>query len=341
VKKLPLTLQFRPRAVAYLDEDLKMQTSKALKLAIAAAAALLTPMLAGAQPHKIWRSAHGGQPAHATPASSQYRFVTIDAPGAVETDATGVNNTGQVSGYYVDAAGNPHGFLWQNGGLQTVDYPGAPLTSPGHVNDVGLIIGNYGTFTSQHAATYHTRLAIWTTLPDVAGLPVNIGHGINNSGVGAGGACNGNNDVPLNCVGWTWDGGAYSFFTDPEADQTQGGTHADGINNIGQVVGHFQDAGSIYHGFLKNGDSFTTIDVPAALSTYALDINDRGEIAGFYFDTTGTPHGFVRGRDGQFTTFDVPGAVLTILYGNDDRGDLSGLYVDQAGNPHGFVAFRK
>ena len=321
---------------------MKTQTSKTLKLAVAAAAALLAPVLAGANPpRQIWRAAHRGPPAAATPASSQYRLVTIDAPGASETDAIGVNNTGQVAGYYLDAAGNPHGFLWENGGLQTVDYPGAPLTQGGHVNDVGLIIGNYGTFTSQQAAAYNTRLATWTTLPDIPGLPVIIGHGINNSGVGAGGACNGNAEVPLNCVGWTWDRGAYSFFTDPQADKTQVGTIADGINNIGQVVGHFQDAGSTFHGFLKNGDHFTTIDMPAALSTFALDINDPGEIVGFYFDTTGTPHGFVRGRDGQSTTFDVPGAVGTVLYGTDDRGDLSGLYMDQAGNPHGFVAFRK
>ena len=318
-----------------------MQASKTLKLAIAAAATLLAPMLAGADlPHQIWRSAHRGQPAAATPASSQYRFVNIDAPGALETQAIGVNNTGQVTGFYIDAAGNPHGFLWQNGGLQTVDYPGAPVTLLSAVTDWGLIIGSYGT-SIPHAATYNTHLATWTTLPDVPGRLGNVGRGINNSGVGAGSACNGNVDVALNCVGWTWDGGAYSFFTDPEADQTQLGTLANGINNIGQVVGQFQDAGSISHGFLKNGGSFTTIDVPAAVYTNATTINDRGEIVGFYFDTTGTPHGFVRGSDGQFTTFDVPGAVETFLIGNDDRGDLCGFYVDQAGNPHGFVALRK
>jgi probable HAF family extracellular repeat protein len=320
---------------------MKTQTSKTLKLALAAAAALLAPVLAGANPqHQIWRSAHRGEPAAPTPASSQYQFVTIDATGASETDAIGVNNPGQVTGFYLDAAGNLHAFLWQNGGLQTVDFPGAPVTQGGHVNDVGLMIGNYGTFTSSHAAVYHTRLATWITLPDIPGYTGQFGGGINNSGVGAGAACNGNAEVGT-CVGWTWDGGAYSSFTDPEADQTQAGTIANGINNIGQVVGHFQDAGSIFHGFLKNGDQFTTIDAPAALSTFAIDINDGGEIVGFYLDTTGTPHGFVRSRESQLTTFDVPGAVVTVLYGNDDRGDLSGLYVDQAGNPHGFVAFRK
>jgi probable HAF family extracellular repeat protein len=329
----------------HTESIMSITTGKTFKLAIAAAA-LLTPILAGSNlPHMISRSARGGKPAAATPASSQYRFVTIDAPGASGTGPTGVNNTGQVSGWYFDfyfgAAGNTHGFLWQNGGLQTVDYPGASVTLLGPVTDSGLIMGEYGTETSQHAATYNTRLATWTNLPDIPGYPMNFGQGINNSGVGTGEACTGNLAVSLNCVGWTWDRGAYSFFTDPEGDPAQGGTSPEAINNAGQVVGYFLDASGVPHGFLKNGDSFTTIDPPAASFTLAYSINDRGDIVGFYGDTTGTPHGFVRGSDGQFTTFDVPGAFATFLGGTDDRRDLAGSYRDQAGNLHGFVAFKK
>jgi len=322
---------------------MKTQTGKTFKLAIAAAA-LLTPMLAGAQPHKIWRSAHGGEPAAATPASSQYRFVTIDAPGASGTGPTGVNNPGHVSGWYFDTffgdAGNTHGFLWQNGAFQTVDYPGALVTLLGPVSDSGLIMGESGTETIQHAATYNTHDATWTNLPDIPGYPMNFGQGINNSGVGSGEACTGNIFVSSNCVGWTWDRGAYSFFTDPEGDPTQGGTSPEAINNAGQLVGYFLDASGVPHGFLKNGNSFTTIDPPGASFTLAYGINDRGDIVGFYFDPTGTSHGFVRGSDGQFTTFDVPGASGTALFGIDDRGDLAGGYRDQAGNLHGLVAFK-
>jgi len=144
-----------------------------------------------------------------------------------------------------------------------------------------------------------------------------------------------------NCVGWTWDEGAYSFFTVPEADQTLLGTFANGINNRGQVVGYFEDASSVVHGFLKNGDSFTTIDVPSASNTYAYDINDRDDIAGFYVDQAGNNHGFVQGKDGRFTTVDVPGAVATIIFSNDDRGDLAGQFQDSSGVYHGFVAFKR
>jgi probable HAF family extracellular repeat protein len=97
----------------------------------------------------------------------------------------------------------------------------------------------------------------------------------------AGEACTGNIFVNSNCVGWTWDRGAYSFFTDPEADPAQGGTSPEAINNAGQVAGYFLDASGVPHGFLKNGDSFTTIDPPAASFTLAYGIDDRGASSGF------------------------------------------------------------
>ena len=127
----------------------------------------------------------------------------------------------------------------------------------------------------------------------------------------------------------------------PKRTQANGGTSPEAINNAGQVTGYFLDASGVPHGFLKNSDSFTTIDPPAASLTLAYGIDDRGVIVGLYVDTTGTFHGFVRGSDGQFTTFDVPGASGTALFGIDDRGDLAGGYMDQAGNMHGFVAFKK
>jgi len=205
---------------------MKTQTSKTLKLAIAAAAVLLTPILAGAnRPPKISKSAQRAQLAAATTASSRYWFVTIDAPDAAETFAYGVNNTRRVSGYYLDEAGNYDGFLWQKSGMQTVDYPGAASTVLGGANDWGLVIGNYGTATTMHAATYSVVGSIWTTLPDVSGQPLNFGDGINDLGVATGAACAGDENVAVyNCVGWTWDRGAYSFFTVPEADAANGGT---------------------------------------------------------------------------------------------------------------------
>jgi probable HAF family extracellular repeat protein len=42
---------------------------------------------------------------------SDGEYTTLDFPGAMNTVANGINNLGQIVGYYVDANGNEHGFL--------------------------------------------------------------------------------------------------------------------------------------------------------------------------------------------------------------------------------------
>ena len=41
------------------------------------------------------------------------------------------------------------------------------------------------------------------------------------------------------------------------------------INNAGDVVGQFTDAGNVNHGFLLSGGKFTQIDFPGSVSTLA------------------------------------------------------------------------
>ena len=56
-------------------------------------------------------------------------------------------------------------------------------------------------------------------------------------------------------------------------------TAAYGINDTGQIVGtYFNASGS--HGFLKDGSTYTTLDVPGATDTQAFGINDTGQIVG-------------------------------------------------------------
>ena len=44
-------------------------------------------------------------------------------PGAVETNAYGINDSGQIVGWYADAT-HIHGFLLDNGNYTTLDVPG-------------------------------------------------------------------------------------------------------------------------------------------------------------------------------------------------------------------------
>jgi uncharacterized membrane protein len=71
-------------------------------------------------------------------------------------------------------------------------------------------------------------------------------------------------------------------------------TQAIGINDDGQIVGIFLEAGSdFYHGFLKDGTTYTTIDVPGATSTQAIGINNRGQVVGVFSDGL-RGHGFLK-----------------------------------------------
>ena len=297
-------------------------------LAVAACAAVLTPVVSrAAHPPTIPSGVHAARttPTIVDPSgNAQYQFTTIDAPGASDTEAYGINNPGLVTGFYV-VNGTGHGFLWRNGTLTTIDQGSGSNTLLGDVNEPGMAAGNYGPFDAQHAAIFSIRAGTFTTLPDVPNLPINLGNGINPQGDAVGSAAMGSVAAPFNSVGWIWDGRKYSFFSVPGAAGL--GTEAIGINAPGSVSGYFQDVNGSFHGFLKQGSKFTTIDVPGATDTFAYGLNNSGEQVGYYVDQQGNVHGFVL-RGGSFTTIDVPGSLATLVTAVNERGDLAGLWFD-------------
>src|ERR1700733_7912630 len=80
-------------------------------------------------------------PADAAAAPAHGRYTTIDVPGAADTTAVGVNDSGVVSGFYEDSSGNDHGFLDRHGTFTTIDVPGAADTVATVINDVGVVVG--------------------------------------------------------------------------------------------------------------------------------------------------------------------------------------------------------
>jgi uncharacterized membrane protein len=73
-------------------------------------------------------------------------FTTIDVPfsGVSETQAIGINNRGQIVGFYNDSTGM-HGFVDDNGRFDAINVPipGAIGTELDGVNDRGQIVGAY------------------------------------------------------------------------------------------------------------------------------------------------------------------------------------------------------
>lgn len=65
----------------------------------------------------------------------------------------------------------------------------------------------------------------------------------------------------------------------------------DCINPVGAMTGYVNDAGNVYHGYLRAPDGNITIfDAPGAdtidsgYGTFPLTLNDFGLITGFYLD---------------------------------------------------------
>ena len=112
-------------------------------------------------------------------------------------------------------------------------------------------------------------------------------------------------------------------------------TAAAAINSRGDIVGAYNTADGMSHGFLLRGDDFTSIDFPGASFTSAEGINPRGDIVGNHDDADGRRHGYLLSH-GSFTTIDFPGASLTSALGINARGDIVGRTVT-AGMSHGYL----
>lgn len=96
------------------------------------------------------------------------------------------------------------------------------------------------------------------------------------------------------------------------------------------------------HGFLKEGETYTTIDAPGATYTFAYGLNNSGTIAGTWLNLSYWAEGFVRTSDGTFTVVDFPGALETFINGVNDWGDISGQWADpKTGFWTAFVAFKQ
>lgn len=99
---------------------------------------------------------------------------------------------------------------------------------------------------------------------------------------------------------------------------------ARGINDAGDMVGTYS-AGGRFHGWLRRGGVFTTIDLPGAKYSAAEGINKAGVVVGTYIDAANHTHGF-KYAGGVYTIIDHPQTNITTADGIDDQGEIVGTY---------------
>ena len=271
-------------------------------------------------------------------------YTTIDYPGAPNSFAVDINDSGQIVGEYQYGASlgtQRYGYLFSDGVFTPIIFPGASFTRAVAINCNGDIVGDYviGKTTGNYGDFGYLLHA---------GLYTSIRFPNSDSTIPAG--INANGDT----VGWYLDktgmhgfllsGGVYTSIDFPGSAAF---TQAWKINDSGEIVGRYEDANvNKHHMFVLSNGSYTSIpDVPGAFDTAVIEdggLNNAGHIVSQYctskpcgLGTIGHVHGFFL-TGGVYTTFDVPGATATMAFGINSSDQIAGAYADLSGTLHGY-----
>lgn len=271
-----------------------------------------------------------------------YTYTNILVPGAQGTVPEGINNDGQIVGWYTPGSGGLSSFLYNAGSYSNINPPGGPAFAFG-INNTGQIAGYYaggGSLGPSEGFLYSNGGYSNFNVPDVphqlqTGQPVVAG--INDNGQIVGNrAFSG---------GYLDSGGVFMTIQVPGPCPNCNVTNVFGINNGGQLVGAFSDVNDHTHGFVDKNGTFTPLDFPGfpgfLRGTYAHGINNSGQIVGYAWDQLNdTSHGFVY-SDGTFTTIDPPGSYATFATSINANGEIVGYYFTHDPSvqvPLGFLA---
>jgi probable HAF family extracellular repeat protein len=111
-------------------------------------------------------------------------FQVITIPGAMGgAQATGINNTQQICGFYIDSNGVNHGFLLNFGLLETLDAPGSIFTQALGLNNKGQVVGQYVDAGSNTHGFVWSSASGFTTIDAPQGVGSTLVNGINDDGI--------------------------------------------------------------------------------------------------------------------------------------------------------------
>jgi hypothetical protein len=111
-------------------------------------------------------------------------FEVYEIPGAVGgAQATGINNSDNTCGFYIDSAGVSHGWLQVQGHITLLNYPNSTGTSASGLNNSGQVVGFWTDSSSNtHGFVYNISAATFASVDDPSGVGETIVNGINDDG---------------------------------------------------------------------------------------------------------------------------------------------------------------
>jgi YVTN family beta-propeller protein len=286
--------------------------------------------------------------ATAKPLIENYRFKTLDYPGAVETEVHQINEDGYAVGFYVDKATVQHGFLYYKGEFVNYDFPGANRTQLNDINSSNLAVGSFvypqgggGGFQLFDGVGGIINLNLEQDGQSLT-VPSGGADGIDDDGTVVGSYYN---PIVFANLGYRLDGFSVQDLANPGPVYVE----ADGVAGS-LVVGWFIDGDNNYHGLRWKGDEYSQFDFAGAGTdpdgsigfTFAFKVNQQRDIVGSWgrdLSNSQSPHGYlIDGKSQREISFDFPDAISTSNHGINNQGQITGSYIDTNNVMHGFIA---
>jgi probable HAF family extracellular repeat protein len=221
--------------------------------------------------------------------------------------------------------------------IRTIDFPGAAGTSLYALNDAGQMVG--AEFDQSGLAHAIARLDGKLRLLDPNGV---VGKAVKSWAFSI------NNRVDIAGAYFDTAGSyhGYVFHRDSgtiEPIEYPGGfdTQAFGINDLGSVIGVYNDSTGNSHAFVRRDGIYKNVDIAGGLPTLPLSINDREEIAGEYAGTATTNgFGYVQQKNGTVSIVTAPGSVPqgTYFISINNRDQILGGYTSTTVTNQNFLA---
>ncbi|MGH6875856.1 MAG: hypothetical protein ACREHV_00605 [Rhizomicrobium sp.] len=240
--------------------------------------------------------------------------------GSTETVAFGINDSGTVTGLYLDSNGVEHGFVGPDNGsnYSSFDDSTAPDTQGRGISPDGHITGIANALSGDASTYIPFERTPKGAITDVTrnGMTLNyLIQGINSKDIFTGNYENSS----LQYIGHVGKNAKYASSIKLNGIDNTGVAGRD-IDDAGDIVGWYLDAGGNEHGFLLSRGKATTIDHPGGATTLE-GINNKGTISGLYTDTSGNRHGFTYDiKTRKFHEIAVPGSTFVEVWGLNDQG---------------------
>lgn len=297
-----------------------------------------------------------------------FTYAPINVPGAAATEARGINNNGEIAGFYKTTTCADYdlkvpncptkGFKFVNGSYIKLMVPGSVTTAIMGVNDLGDLVGFYSKMVSGCSFPvfhgfiwYHQNVVKTIDFPRTDtctnpnnGAAVTVPFGINKAGTVVGGVWGLSSTGVFPNAGWVWVNGTFSNMN-PESPNDAGPCcwSVVGISNNGIIAGELFQA-DFWQAWLKQGtdEDFYTDNT----DTFGTGVNSGADVIGYdngrgwFAKQIESNEGTNDSKEVQPTliTVQYPKGGLTVPFGLNNVRGVVGTYMDSTGKQHGFLA---